>query len=165
MTTVSDSIRINAPKEDVWTVLADFGAILNYNPGISNSYSTSDANSGLGATRHCDVLPMGSIEERIIEWNEGSDYLVDIYQFNGPMPPIKSAQARLSVEADGDHTIASMTMTYDMKMGLIGAAMSSLMLESQYQKAVTGIMQGLKYNVETGKQATRSALKVAYANA
>ncbi|MEO1287361.1 MAG: SRPBCC family protein [Chloroflexota bacterium] len=165
MATVSDSIRIDAPKDQVWAVLADFGGILNYNPGISNAYSTSDVNSGLGATRHCDLLPMGSIEERIIEWNEGSDYLVDIYQFNGLMPPIKSAQARLSVEADGDQSIAHMIMTFEMKMGVIGKAMSTVMLESQYQKAVTGIMQGLKLYVETGQQGTRDNIKLAFASA
>lgn len=163
MAIVKETIRIDAPKDKVWDILADFGGIINYNPSISNSYSTSEANSGLGATRHCDVLPMGSVEERIIEWNEGSDYLVDIYEFNGPMPPIKSAQARLSVEADGNQTIATMEMEYHMKLGVIGVAMDNLMLKSQYQKVVTGILQGLKYHTETGKQGTRDALKTAFA--
>ncbi len=165
MSTITDTIRINAPKDKVWEILADFGAIINYNPGISNSYSTSEANQGVGAMRHCDLLPMGSIEERIIEWNEGSDYLVDIYQFNGPVPPVKNAKARLSVEADGEQTIAHMSLRYEMKLGFIGNAMKSLMLDAQYQKAVTGILQGLKYHAETGKQGTRAALKAAYATA
>lgn len=163
MTKISDSIRIDVSKDKVWEILADFGGIINYNPGISDSYSTSDANQGIGATRHCELLPMGSIEERIIEWDEGSGYLVDIYQFNGMTPPIKRALAHLSVEADGDGTIAKMWLEYEMKMGFIGNAMKLLMLDAQYQKAVTGILQGLKYHAETGKQGTRAALKAASA--
>lgn len=165
MSTITDSIRINAPKDKVWEILADFGGVINYNPGLSNSYSTSENNEGVGATRHCDLLPMGSIEERIVEWNEGSDYLVDIYQFNGATPPIKEAFGRLSIEADGDQTIANMSLSYEMKMGFIGNAMKGLVLDGQYQKAVTGILQGLKFHTETGKQSTRAALKAALATA
>jgi len=159
MSTITDSIRINAPKEKVWEILADFGGILNYNPNLSDAYSTSTANSGIGATRHCELLPMGSIEERIVEWNDGSDYQIEIYEFNGPLPPLKNVFARLSVEADGNQTIATMTMNYDMKLGLIGATMNALMVKSQYEKGVAGILQGLKFHTETGKQGTRDALK------
>lgn len=165
MSTITGSVRINAPKDKVWEILSDFGGVINYNPGLSNSYSTSENNQGVGATRHCDLLPMGSIEERILEWNEGSDYLVDIYQFNGPTPPVKNALGRLSVETDGNETVASMELTYEMKLGFIGNAMKGLVLDGQYQKAVNGILQGLKYHVETGNQSTRAALKAALVTA
>lgn len=165
MSTITDSIRINAPKNKVWKILADFGGVINYNPGISDSYSTSESNEGVGASRHCELLPMGSIEERIIEWDEGNSYLVEIYQFNGATPPIKEAFGRLSIETDGDQTIATMALSYEMKFGFIGSAMKGLMLDAQYQKAVTGILQGLKYHTETGNQATRDALKTALVTA
>ena len=165
MAKITDSIRIDASKDKVWAILADFGGIINFNPGLRDSYSTSDANEGVGATRHCDLLPMGSIEERIIEWNEGKDYTIEVYQFDGPLPPFKEVIANLRIEADGNQTIATMTMEYDMKMGLIGVAMSQLMIKSQYKKAVAGILQGLKYHAETGNQSTRAALKAVYATA
>ena len=111
----------------------------------------------------CDLLPAGSIEERIIEWDEGNGYHIEIYEFNGPLPPFKKVTAYLGVEADGNQTIATMSMNYEMKPGLIGVAMSALIIKSQYEKAVSGILQGLKYHTETGKQGTRAALKLAYA--
>ena len=52
MPSITQTIRINAPKEKVWNVLADFGGIINYNPNLKDSYSTSKANGGIGATRH-----------------------------------------------------------------------------------------------------------------
>ncbi len=33
-------IRIDAPKEKVWEVLADLGGIYKWNPGVSHSRST-----------------------------------------------------------------------------------------------------------------------------
>ena len=48
----STQIRINATKEKVWEVLADFGGIYRWNPGVRHSYATSEAGHGLLATRH-----------------------------------------------------------------------------------------------------------------
>ena len=76
MTYIEKNIIIDAPKDAVWSTLADFGAIRNFHKGLKNSYSTSEANGGLGATRHCDLKPMGSIEERITRWEEGKLYTV-----------------------------------------------------------------------------------------
>ncbi len=43
MSNFSAHIKINAPKEQVWAVLADLGSIYKWNPGIARSYSTSDS--------------------------------------------------------------------------------------------------------------------------
>ena len=55
MTTLTREVRINAPKEKVWDILADFGNIYLFNPGVPKSYLTSDQQVGVGTTRHCDV--------------------------------------------------------------------------------------------------------------
>ena len=59
-------IAINAPKEKVWEVLADFGAVSNWAPTILESRSTTEANGGVGAERTCKHQKMGDIEERIV---------------------------------------------------------------------------------------------------
>ena len=51
MATFTTSTVIKAPHEAVWTALADIGSISIWNPGVEASHSTSDALSGLGATR------------------------------------------------------------------------------------------------------------------
>lgn len=68
MTRFSDEIRIDAPMETVWAKIADLGAIKDYHPGVSKSYYTSERREGVGASRHCDLLPFGEVEERVIEW-------------------------------------------------------------------------------------------------
>lgn len=47
MTHVSSEIRINAPKEKVWPIIADLGAIQNFNPAVNKSYYTSEVKEGL----------------------------------------------------------------------------------------------------------------------
>ena len=51
MTKVSGHIVINAPKEKVWEVISDLGAISVWHPGVANSYYTSKQREGVGAAR------------------------------------------------------------------------------------------------------------------
>lgn len=69
---------MTAPRTAVWSVLADFPNISAWNGGVTNSYATSEATRGVGATRHCDLAPMGELEETIAAWDEGSRMVVDI---------------------------------------------------------------------------------------
>ena len=58
-----------APQADVWAVLADFPNIADWNTGVKVSHSTSgDQTEGVGATRHCDLAPTGSLEETVQAW-------------------------------------------------------------------------------------------------
>lgn len=155
MTTITSEVQINAPVEKVWRIMADFGGIYKYNPNVSSSHSTSAANSGVGATRHCDLLPAGSVEERISEWNEGRDYKVDIFQGKG-VPPFKTAVARLSIRPQNNGSRVQMRFDYHIKFGLIGRLLDWLMVKKQFGKAVPSILAGLKHYAETGEEVDRT---------
>ncbi len=150
MTTIIREISIDAPVQKVWSILADFGGIYKFNPGVSKSYSTSSTNEGVGATRHCDLLPAGSVEERIIEWHDGRDYKIEIYAGKGT-PPFKTAVGHLKVLPDGSRTKVSMHFHYSLKFGPIGSLMDRLLVKKQFSKAVPGILVGLKHYAETGE--------------
>ena len=158
MTQLKSEIRINAPKEKVWEILADFGGVAAYNLNLRSAHSTSEANGGVGATRHCDLLPMGSIEERIVDWTEGQGYTIDIYEGKGT-PPFKSALARIEVHPEGQQTLVTMEMNYSLKFGVVGTAMNKMMVRAQFAKALPRILQGLKIYAETDKKPTRADLK------
>lgn len=152
MTKITREVWIDAPKDQVWEVLADFGNIYRFNPTVPNSHSTSEQTSGLGATRHCDFGGSGSsIEERIIEWKEGESMTIDIYE-GVKTPPFKTAGATLSVKENKGGTLVSGTMAYELKFGPVGGLMDSMMVRSQFEKAWTGVLAGLKSYVETGEQ-------------
>ena len=151
MTTLTREVHINAPKEKVWELLADFGNIYLFNPGVPTSYLTSDQQHGVGTTRHCDVAggPINaSVEERIIAWNEGQSMQIEIYEGTGT-PPFKKAVATISVKDDNGGTLVTGALEYSLKFGPIGYLMDKLMVASQFGKAWTGVLAGLKHYAET----------------
>ena len=154
MTRLSYETRIEAPVERVWEVLADFGGTYRYNPNVTESHSTSDANAGVGAERHCDLSFGGAqVEERIVGWDEGRSYDVAIVE-SKRTPPMKDPLARFEVEPDGDATIVRASMSYEMKYGPIGWAMDHAMVRSKFGGAFQRILAGLKHHVETGELVT-----------
>ena len=67
MTRVTIDLRIDAPKEKVWDVVADLGSVSVWSPALAGSYYTSEAEEGLEAARHCDFPDGGYIKERTLE--------------------------------------------------------------------------------------------------
>lgn len=154
MTKLSYETRIEAPVQQVWDVLADFGGTWKYNPNVTKSHSTSETNSGVGAERHCDLAFAGAeVEERIVDWNEGRSYDVAILD-GRRTPPMKDPLAHFEVEADGDATVVRAFMRYDMKYGPLGWAMDRAMVRPKFGKAFGQILAGLKHHVETGELVT-----------
>ena len=153
MSKFTKQVKINAPRYKVWEVLADIGGIYKWNPGVSHSYSTSEENSGEGATRHCDLQTpggksLGYLEERTVDWREGKGYKIDIYDSN---LPLKSNVVEFAVKADDDVTIVSVSPEYAIKFGLLGALINRLFLQRKLQQAMEVLFAGLNYHVETGE--------------
>ena len=145
----STEIRIDAPKEKVWEVLADLGDIYKWNPGVSHSRSTSESSGGEGATRHCDLAsPKGYLEERAFDWREGEGFKIDIYESN---LPIKRNVVEFTVRSDGDGAIVSVAPDYELKFGPISALLDLLIARRQLRKGMAALLAGLKYHVETGE--------------
>ena len=153
MTTVTREVQINAPKEKVWEILADFGGIYAFNPSVPNSYLTSEQTGGVGTQRHCDLAAAGaSLEERVVEWVDGEKMVIEIYA-GKKTPPFKQAFATISVRADGPNaSIVRGTFDYSLKFGPIGALMDAVMVKPQFGKAWAGLFAGLKHYVETGEK-------------
>ncbi len=158
MTTIGGEIKVNAPKEKVWKILADLGGVQSFHPGVKKSYYTSDAKEGIGAARVCELLPMGKVEETAVEWHEGESFVLDIASIE-KAPPFKKALGYISVSEEGSETLVSMELEYSMKFGPIGALMDIMMVRSQFKKVVPGILQGLKHYTETGEEITPEVLK------
>lgn len=158
MSTFTKETRIEAPRTEVWKVLADLGSIEKWHPGVVRSYSTSDEPGGEGATRHCDVKGMGGntafLEERAFEWREGESFKMDIYETN---LPIKGNVVTFTVADDGDATLVKISPDYKLKFGLIGSLMDKLMVRRRFEQGIEEMAAGLKRYIETGSEASESA--------
>ncbi len=146
MTRVTSEIRIDAPREKVWDVIADLGSVSVWNPFLSNSYYTSEAKEGLEAARHCDFPDGGYVKERTLEWKPGEAFTLDIYE--GTVP-FASATGSVSLADDGDGTIVTYAIEYELKSDVPADPQE---VERQNREELLPLILGsLKHYVETGE--------------
>ena len=146
MNKVHAEIVIDAPVQKVWEVLADFGGVSRWSPSVTNSYSTSKDNSGPQASRHCDIVGFGAIEEHITEWNEGRSLT---YAGTG-VGPISSAYHTWSVKPEGDKTLVYVDLRYGLRFGPLGALMNALLIRRKVEQVLVNGLEGLMHHVKTG---------------
>ncbi len=140
----STSVNINAPKEKVWEVLADLGSIYKWNPGVSQSHSTSPETEGEGAMRHCDLQnakggSIGYLEERAFDWRDGEGFAIDVYESN---LPIKRNHVRFDLESNGESAVVTITPDYALKFGPVGVLADLLFARPQLKKGMADMAAG-----------------------
>lgn len=140
--------NINAPKEALWEYLADYSNIQRFHPMLKDDDGSHfvDANKSceIGGTRQCNMKDGNYVKERIIEWEEGSHYTVDIYETS---MPLISAQASLGIIATGKNSSrVYMNMVVQPKLKILQPL---LYLMNKYY-ALPSILKGLDdlYNKE-----------------
>ncbi len=147
--------KINASKKEVWDIISDIGAIQNFNPNVSKSFYTSEIKEGIGASRHCDLLPMGKVEERIISWKEGEEFTIEIYESKS-VPFL--GEGKFVLKEEGGKTDVTMSLTYRMKGGFLGSLIGVFM-KGRISNAMEGTLAGLKHHIETGEIITGDVVK------
>ena len=155
MTRITEEIRINASKNKVWEIISDLGGIENYHPGVKKSYYTSEIRKGVGASRFCGLLPMGSIEESATEWEEGEGYVLEVLS-GEKLPPFKRAYIRFSLKEEGQETLATISFDYILKYGPIGRLLDVWKVRPMFRKVIPRVLDGLKQNSENGARTVPS---------
>ena len=152
MSELTRSVVIDAPKDKVWEVLADFGAVSKWAPTITDSATVGDANQGVGAVRTCEHEKMGTLQETIVSWTEGEAYSYDV---TAGLPfPMKTLRNHWSVREQGASTEVTLHQEFSTKLGPLGSLMESMMLKRMMRKEMQLALAGLKYHIETGSIAT-----------
>ena len=141
MRAITVNREIEAPTQAVWDVLADFPNIAHWNGGVKKSYATSDETEGVGATRHCDLAPAGSLEETIREWAPLERLVITID--SASKVPIKQGRATFSLSATGDSaTNVQIAYEFEPKWGILGILIRPV-LDRQLRKGFRGFLTDL----------------------
>lgn len=160
MSTIYRSIQLDASPEEVWPIVADLGAIVNFHPFVTNSYYHSKTLNGVGAARVCEFGEQMAVLETAVDWNDGQSYTLAIDFTKGMAPPMTDVLGTVTVKPDGrSGSTASIAISYKPKFGPIGAVMNKLMIQPKYGKMLDGMMQGLKHHMETGETVDAAVLK------
>ena len=102
----------------VWAVVADFPNLADHWSGLKASRPIGDLTQGVGARRQVDLKPVGALVETVTAWEEGRTLATT----NQPsaLVPFKQAEARLTLEPDGDGTATTFDYRYVPRGGPIG---------------------------------------------
>lgn len=150
MTKIEKKLGINASREQVWEVIANLGAIQNYNPMVKKSFYNTDKKIGEGAGRICEFSPMGKVEETATQWESGNNYTLHVKPIE-KLPFFKEGFAHFSLKnISNGQTEVSVDFEYDITPGPVAKAINRLMLKNNFNKAFEGILKGLKKHIEDG---------------
>ena len=141
MRTIEVEREIEAPRGDVWAVLADFPNIASWNTGVKSSFATSEATDGLGARRHCDLAPMGALEETIQVWEPEARMDISIDSAKGL--PIRHGLAKFTLQRSASGTHVSVVYSYEPEFGVLGRLMGRLVIDGQLTRGFNGFLKDL----------------------
>ena len=141
-----ESIRIDAPIDRVWAVLADIGSIADWNPGVKESRQTTSGEVGTGAGRRCELGGRNYLDEEVVTF-EPPDRIT--FRITATNLPFASADIRFELQAASNGTDVTVSPIYTLKMGAIGKLLDKLLVRSTYRKGMRDLLQGLKSHVES----------------
>ena len=134
---------VAAPRSSVWTVLADYPNIVDWNDGITNSYAIGDATEGVGAQRQCELAPDGkmSMRETVTDWVPEERMAIAIDQIE--KMPVKAATMTFTLSDGGETTPFTMSYDYEPKGGPLAFIFGPL-LDRQMKKGFNGFIDSLE---------------------
>ena len=144
---IKANLMINAPAKEVWAVLADFNNVYTWAPTVTHSAALNGKNNEVGAGRSCSITGFGDIEEIITQWQEGENFTFTI----SDLGPLTLANSRWQIDTTSDNmTKLTVDFNYQLKFGLFGKLLHSLMMRNKLEKGLSAATNALKKRVETG---------------
>ncbi|MFK8023946.1 MAG: SRPBCC family protein [Ilumatobacter sp.] len=109
MAEITETITVNRPSTQVWSLVADFGAIAEWAPNVAHSSLTTEQSTGIGAVRRVQVGRNALLEE-VTEWEPHAQLA---YSIRGFPPVVRSAINTWRLSAVDDGTEVSLTSNVD----------------------------------------------------
>jgi len=146
MTKLTSEIRVDAPRQKVWDILADLGTVSVWDPGVFNSFCTSEAKEGRGASRLCDFPDGGYVIDRTTDWEPGKGHTLNIDEGSDSLG---SAHPSFTLKDDGQGTAVTLTLEYELKPDI---PVDAKQVERQdLEELIPAVLATLKYYAETGE--------------
>ncbi|AQA17953.1 hypothetical protein BST95_06585 [Halioglobus japonicus] len=145
---------IDVPLSAAWARLEDFSAAHYYVPRLTATEIVSAQSSGLGAHRRV-YSGKTYLEETIIEWNEGSGFVIRLHKGSKPMPPFRDARFVYALSEEGpEQTRVNLALQFLMPLGGVGRWLGANLIKSPMEKQLVQVAAGMKHYYETGELAT-----------
>jgi hypothetical protein len=110
--------RMAASTGSVWALFADFPNLARHWSGLRATRAIGNQTSGVGARRHVELKPIGSMDETVTIWEEG--HRIDTENHPSVSVPFNRAETTLTLEPDNEGTLARFDYRYVPRGGPIG---------------------------------------------
>ena len=110
--------HMSASPASLWALFADFPNLARHWSGLRATRTIGDQTSGVGARRHVELKPIGSMVETVTIWEEGRR--IDTQNHPSASVPFKHARSTLTLEAEGSGTLAQFDYRYVPRGGPLG---------------------------------------------
>ena len=146
MSTLINSITIDAPIDRIWSILTDLELLDKTDPTVKKANLISEIKTGLHAKRKV-LMQDGKnwFDEMITVFNPNEKL---VYQLTDCSFPIKGLKHTYSFEIIGNQTKVQQVMEYTVKFGFIGVLLDKIMIGKQFNSGINLFLSGLKTYAE-----------------
>ena len=134
--------RMAAPTDSLWALFADFPHLASHWNGLRATSAIGGKTSGVGARRHVELKPMGSMQETVTVWEAGRR--IDTVNEPSPSVPFTHAESSLTLEPADDGTMATFDYRYVPRggpLGVLTGPVIDLMLRRSFTDMLTATDQ------------------------
>ncbi len=143
MSIVNVKTTIHAPHKLIWDTLSDLGGIYKWASGITESRIITDNSSKVGTERSCEISQIGTIKEKITEWDEGKGLKYEILPI--PNTPVRSGKSSWTLLPEDDHFIIGLSTEFELG----GNETENQEFLKQANMLLSSTLQDLKHYIET----------------
>lgn len=132
--------RMAASTASVWTLFADFPNLATHWSGLRSTRAIGDQTSGVGARRHVELKPIGSMDATVTVWEDGRR--IDTQNHPSVSVPFNRAETTLTLAPEDGGTLARFDYRYVPRGGPIGRLIGLLidkMLTNSFTQMLAAI--------------------------
>lgn len=148
--TIKSVRNLDMTQAEAWANLQDLTLAHHYVPGIIKTEITTEQKKGLDTSRRVYQSNDDYLNEKVIEWDEGSGFLLHLFKDNGDAPfPFKYAEFRYQLgENNEGKAELNASLHFQMAGGCLGRWFSVL-LAGEFQKRTDEVADNLKVYYES----------------
>lgn len=146
MTTLTNSIAIDAPCDQVWGILANLAELAEYDPAVATSTVTSAMPTGPGASREVTMRDGKHwFKESVTAFEPMEELGFELTSCNFPIARLRHTYSFAEM---GGQTTVTQSMSYSPKFGLLGTLMDWAVIRRNSDRGIRAFMSGLKAHAE-----------------
>jgi ligand-binding SRPBCC domain-containing protein len=140
-----ERVRINAPHQAVWEVLADFADVAAWAPYMRESHLMGHQERGVGTRRAMRHAWGFRFEEAVTEWVDGDGYSFDVLRAPFPMTEVRESWV---TSHENGQSIVTTRVTYEMRLGPLGSILDWMLVRFIVRREMRAGLRGLKEHIE-----------------